>query len=106
MLRYLLLLFAFVAGCSGSTPGPNRPPVAVAGPDRIVAMGGYALLDGTQSFDPDGDRLSYIWEVLAAPPGADAGADGMAEDDATLRARDALALLYRLAGGSAEKRAP
>ncbi|MDH7598557.1 MAG: right-handed parallel beta-helix repeat-containing protein [Sedimentisphaerales bacterium] len=47
-------------------PGPgNNPPVADAGPDQTVPAdpSGYAFvtLDGSGSYDPDGDSLVYIW---------------------------------------------
>jgi len=48
---------------------PNFPPVADAGPDITVACtscwGTPVQLDGTRSYDPDGDPLSFGWY---APP--------------------------------------
>jgi len=51
---------------AGGGPGPgNNPPVADAGPDQSVPAdpSGYAYvtLDGSGSYDPDGDSLVYIW---------------------------------------------
>lgn len=43
----------------------NRPPVANAGPDQTVertgAAGAQVQLDGSASFDPDGDNITYGW---------------------------------------------
>jgi len=44
----------------------NTPPVAEAGPQR-VDTGNPIILDGGASSDPDGDRLTYLWETLSAP---------------------------------------
>ncbi len=39
----------------------NRPPVANAGPDQVVYENDSVRLDGTASYDPDGDSLSFRW---------------------------------------------
>ncbi len=40
---------------------PNRTPVANAGPDQEVGEGAPVILDGSESFDPDGDGLTFDW---------------------------------------------
>ncbi|MBN2499055.1 MAG: hypothetical protein JXR96_30980 [Deltaproteobacteria bacterium] len=62
-------LVAAFLGCSLDVAGPDRAPVAVVGPDREVSSGQTASLDGSASYDPDGDALSFAWQLLAAPPG-------------------------------------
>jgi subtilase family serine protease/subtilisin family serine protease len=47
-------------------PGQNLPPVANAGPDRVVSVIGQAQtatvnLNGSSSFDADGTIVSYQW---------------------------------------------
>ena len=49
----------------------NQPPVADAGPNQTVGDGNcngqeLVTLDGSGSFDPDGDALSFTW---TEPPG-------------------------------------
>ncbi len=51
---------------------PNRPPVADPGGPYVVDEGSTVLLDGSGSFDSDGNVVSYLWS-----PGTDL-------DDATL----------------------
>jgi len=49
----------------------NSPPVASAGPDQTVTHIDAAIqLDGSQSYDPDGDPISYQWSLLSIPTGA------------------------------------
>jgi len=49
----------------------NTPPVADAGTDRTVTVGGTVTLDGTGSYDADGDALNYAW-TLTRPAGSSA----------------------------------
>ncbi len=45
----------------------NRAPMADAGPSQIVATGALAELDGSGSYDLDGDSLEYEWFQLDGP---------------------------------------
>jgi hypothetical protein len=45
----------------------NVPPVADAGPDQTVDVTTNVQLDGSGSYDYDGDPLTYAWSVLARP---------------------------------------
>lgn len=49
---------------------PNRPPVADAGPNQSTATGTPLSLDGSNSYDPDNDPLTYFWRILSAPAGS------------------------------------
>ena len=64
----------------------NSAPVACAGPNQVVYAGvaGEAdvLLDGTYSYDPDGDELTYQWswtinDELMVSTGGDGLVDGL-----------------------------
>ncbi|MBZ0270727.1 PKD domain-containing protein [bacterium] len=47
-------------------PGAS-PPIADAGPDRIVPVGTPVTLDGSGSYDPDGDPITYDWSRVSGP---------------------------------------
>ena len=50
----------------------NSPPVANAGPDQTVPVGGTAYLDGSGSSDVDGDALTWAWSFSSKPGGSGA----------------------------------
>ena len=41
----------------------NNPPVADAGSDQNAETGTLVTLDGSASFDPDGDTITYDWGI-------------------------------------------
>lgn len=45
----------------------NLPPVAKAGADVIIPVGGAVKLDGSESYDPEGQALTYRWAIVSAP---------------------------------------
>lgn len=50
----------------------NEAPIADAGPDEaIIAVDSTVQLDGSQSYDLDGDEFTYAW-TLSKPLGSDA----------------------------------
>jgi hypothetical protein len=57
---------------------PNAAPTANAGPDQTIPKNTQVILDGSASFDPDGDPITYLWSFVALPQGSTAvltGAD-------------------------------
>ncbi|MFC1751084.1 PKD domain-containing protein [Pseudomonadota bacterium] len=54
-----------------ATPVSNTAPVANAGLDVIVYVGTTVFLDGSGSFDDDGDSITYQWSGIS-PPGSTA----------------------------------
>lgn len=48
--------------CSETSPG-DQNPVADAGPDKTITAGQTTILDGSKSYDPDGEIVKYEWRV-------------------------------------------
>ncbi len=45
----------------------NRPPIADAGADQNAFKRNLVTLDGSGSYDPDGDTLAYDWSQVVGP---------------------------------------
>ncbi len=68
-------------GRASSAPGTvtistiNSKPVANAGADQSAHVGVQVFLDGSGSFDVDGDALTYQWALTAQPTNSTASLD-------------------------------
>lgn len=67
-----IIALAIIAFSSSTSVTPasdtNTTPIANAGIDQQVPVGGFIVtLDGTGSYDPDGDNLSYWWSFISIP---------------------------------------
>jgi hypothetical protein len=58
---------AFVVVKVGAVANMNNPPVADAGPNQTTTLAS-ATLDGSKSYDPDGDPITYSWRVTGSNP--------------------------------------
>lgn len=54
---------------------PNDVPVANAGADQYVDEGDLVQLNGSNSYDPDSDPLTYAWTIIDGPTGSGAVLD-------------------------------
>lgn len=66
--------------------GPNQPPIADAGPDRIAEAGDRVLLDGTGSRDSDGTIIAYQWDQIDGD--IPVGLSGASQPEASFTAPD------------------
>ena len=67
---------ALLAACNGFDVPAQRTsdahPIANAGTGSSYALGSTVMLDGSSSFDPDGELVSYRWSVVQHPDGSTA----------------------------------
>ena len=70
----LLMLVPLLSNCGATVTSQdlleaqnNTRPVARAGDDGEAPVGAQLSLDGTSSYDPDGDEISYHWAVDSKP---------------------------------------
>ncbi|HEY5159635.1 MAG TPA: PKD domain-containing protein, partial [Gaiellaceae bacterium] len=73
----------------------NRPPVANAGPDQVVKAGGTVILDGTSSYDPDHNALTYAWTQTGGSPPVSLSSNTVANPTFTAPASSA-SLIFKL----------
>jgi hypothetical protein len=71
----------------------NDPPVADAGPDQIGVAAGTIALDGSGSFDPDGDPITFLWSQIA---GQAVSISGMTTPRPTFPAGEGQSYSFRL----------
>lgn len=46
----------------------NKPPIAIAGPDRVITLPTDSIsLDGSSSNDPDGTISGWLWKKISGP---------------------------------------
>jgi hypothetical protein len=66
-----------VGGSQSDSPdaAPNQAPVADAGPARNVLVGTVVFLNGSGSYDPDGDPIALYWTLTSKPTGSTAALD-------------------------------
>src|SRR3989339_145515 len=49
----------------------NTPPIADAGEDQsVIQIGALIQLDGSQSYDEEGDNINYLWTFVNKPVGS------------------------------------
>ena len=71
----------------------NDPPVADAGPDQINVAAGLITLDGSGSYDPDGDPITYQWSQISGPTVSITGANTV---QASFTSAEAQTYVFRL----------
>ncbi|MEO6759785.1 MAG: PKD domain-containing protein, partial [Saprospiraceae bacterium] len=71
----------------------NGAPIADAGGDKIGATAGTITLDGSASYDPDGDPITFQWQQVAGPSVA---LNNAATSVATFTAAEGQSYVFRL----------
>jgi hypothetical protein len=65
-----LAVVRLACGTPPPPPATNRAPVAKAGPNQSARVDQVVTFDGSASFDPDGDPLTYLWNFGDGTPPA------------------------------------
>ena len=65
----------------------NTDPISDAGPDQaIIQIGTTVQLEGTQSWDPEGDPITYNWTIVTKPAGSSAALSDQTSPTPTFQA--------------------
>jgi hypothetical protein len=65
-LSFLCMSYFLQVGLAqeqGEQPLGQQPPVAVTDQDQMVSAGDLVTLNGSGSFDPDGEIVSFAWGI-------------------------------------------
>ncbi len=73
---WLLIVAMMFYGCGEDDVIIGSPPIVDAGADIDAFVGSTVTLNGTNSSDPDGGSLTYLWELAQLPAGSDATISG------------------------------
>jgi hypothetical protein len=57
------------ANATASYTAVDLPPVAVTANNYNTAVGSFAFLNGQNSYDPDGQPITFAWTLVSAPNG-------------------------------------
>ncbi len=82
-----LLFFTLLTNCGGNNGEENIKPVADSGNNlTITKQINTVALNGLQSYDADGDKLTFLWQILSAPSGSTAYLSDSASPTTSLKA--------------------
>ena len=85
----IVLMTTLLSACGSSGGGidddKNLAPTAVLGDDINIIVGEEVLLDGRDSFDPEGRVLSYRWQLLSKPVASSYEIPTLHLDDPSIR---------------------
>ena len=65
-LSFLCMSYFLQVGLAqeqGEQPLGQQPPIAVTDQDQMVSVGDLVTLNGSGSFDPDGEIVSFAWGI-------------------------------------------
>lgn len=70
MLTSRVLFFVTVALLSALSPAraAGEAPIAEAGVGLLARVGDTVVLNGSGSYDPEGDAIVYVWTQVGGPP--------------------------------------
>lgn len=68
---FLLLLAGLTFSCEDTAENPTNPLKAEAGDEQQLVPNAVTLLDGSQSLNSTGSPISYKWDLIQKPDGAE-----------------------------------